>query len=83
MSRKTFCWTLLIVANVLVISVLSLHRPTAAAPPGPRAPFGNSVEQRGKMINELREIKALLKEQNVILQGMATKAQTDVRNPRK
>jgi len=82
MSRKTVGWTLLVIANVLVISVLSLHRPTAAAPPSPRPPFSNSVEQRSNMVKELREIKALLQEQNALLRSIATNEKPDVENQR-
>ncbi len=83
MNRKALAWTLLIVANVLVISVLSLHRSTDAAPPTARQPFSNSLEQRNNMIEELREIKALLKEQNTILRGIAAQEKPDVQNQRK
>jgi len=83
MNRKALAWTLLIVANMLVISVLSLHRSTDAAPPSGRPPFSNSVEQRSNMIKELREIKALLREQNTILRGIAAQEKPDVQNQRK
>jgi hypothetical protein len=46
--------------------VLSFYRTTGAAPPKPKQPFANSVEQRMEMIKELREIKVLLKEQNAL-----------------
>ena len=62
-------WTWLIVANVLFCCVLSFYRATDAAPPKPRQPFANSVEQRMEMIKELREINALLKEQNALLRS--------------
>ena len=83
MNRKALVWTLLIVANMLVISVLSLHRSTDAAPPSARPPFSNSVEQRSNMIKELQAIKALLKEQNTILRGIAAQEKSDVQNQRK
>jgi uncharacterized membrane protein YccF (DUF307 family) len=83
MKRKTLGWTLLIVANVLVISVLSLHRSTNAAPQNARAPFGNSVEQRSNMIKELREIKVLLQEQNALLRGDETDRKPHAKNQRK
>lgn len=83
MSRRTLGWTLLITANVLVISVLSLHRATDAAPPNVRPPFSNSVEQRGTMIQELREIKVLLKEQNGLLQRIADQKKPHVEPQRK
>ena len=66
MSQRTG-WTLLIAANVLFLCVLSFYRTTGAAPPKAKQPFANSVEQRMEMINELREIRGLLKEQNALL----------------
>jgi hypothetical protein len=68
MTRRTG-WTLLVVANVLFCCVLSFYRTTDAAPPKPRQPFANSVEQRMKMIEELRAIRDLLKEQNKMLRS--------------
>ena len=82
MNRKALAWTLLIVANMLVISVLSLLRSTDAAPPSARPPFSNSVEQRGHMIEELREIKALMKEQNALLRSIAAQKKSDEQNQR-
>lgn len=67
MKNARLRWTALIVVNVLFGCVLSFYRPTGAAPTGKGAPFGNSVEQRNQMVRELREIKALLKEQNALL----------------
>ena len=42
-----------------------------------------SVEQRGNMIKELREIKVLLQEQNALLRGDETKGKPNVTNQRK
>ena len=83
MKRKTLGWMLLIVANALVISVLSLHRSTDAAPQNARQPFGNAVEQRGNMIKELREIKALLREQNALLRGDKPNGKPNVKTQRR
>jgi len=58
-------FALLVIANVLILCVLCFYGRGNAAPP---APFANSVSQRNAMISELREIKQLLKEQNVLLQ---------------
>ncbi len=66
MNRRTG-WVLLIAANVLVWGVLSLYRTTDAAPKVTKPPFANAVEQRMEMINQLKEIKGLLKEQNTLL----------------
>ena len=66
MSRRSG-WALLIAANALIYYVLSFYQSSPAAPPNPRLPFANSVEQRFEMVGELREIKELLKEQNKLL----------------
>ncbi|MFW6124847.1 MAG: hypothetical protein ACOC46_01755 [Pirellulales bacterium] len=66
MSRRS-AWALLIAANALCYCVLSFYQSSAAAPPKPRLPFANSVEQRFDTLAELREIKKLLKEQNELL----------------
>ena len=69
MTQRTG-WALLIVANVLFCGVLSFYRTTDAAPrPPARLPFANPVEQRMEMVNQLKEIKALLKEQNALLRS--------------
>lgn len=68
MRRRTG-WTWLIVANVLFFCVLGFYWSTEAAPSKPKQPFANSVEQRMKMIEGLREIKVLLKEQNALLRS--------------
>ncbi len=61
-------WTVLLIANVLFLGMLSLYRVTdAAQDQRGQLPFSNSVEQRNAMIRELQEIKALLKEQNQLL----------------
>ena len=74
MTRKMLNWTLLVLANALVWCVLSFQQPSIAAPPSGRQPFGNAVEQRGRMIRELETIGALLKEQNALLRGLVSAA---------
>jgi len=66
MTRRTV-WALLIAANVLCYCVLSFYRTTDAAVKPAPPPFANAVEQRMEMVNQLREIKELLKEQNALL----------------
>ena len=68
MKRRTG-WALLITANVLCYCVLSFYRTTDAAPAKGYPPFANSVEQRVEMVGQLREIKELLREQNVLLRS--------------
>jgi hypothetical protein len=61
-------WALLLAANVLGYCMLSFYQTTTAAtPPGPS--FPNSAELRVEMIDQLKEIKDLLKEQNALLRS--------------
>jgi len=60
-------WALLLAANVLGYCMLSFYQTTAAAPAG--VPFPNSTELRVEMIDQLKEIKDLLKEQNALLRS--------------
>ena len=62
-------WVLLIAANVVFCCVLSFYQATAAAPAKAKQPFANAVQQRIEMINQLKEIKNLLKEQNALLRS--------------
>lgn len=62
-------WMWLMVASVLLCCVLGFYWSIEAAPPKPAQPFANSVEQRMEMIQELREIRLLLKEQNALLRS--------------
>ena len=81
MSRKTWSSTLFLAAAALILCVLSFYDPTNAAQPGPKQPFSNAVEQRANMLRELREIRALLKEQNELLRA-AAKTRNHARNQR-
>ncbi len=58
-------WFTLISLNALAWGMLSFYGSLTAAPP--KTPFSNSVEQRHEMIRELKEIKALLQQQNELL----------------
>ncbi|WP_254508914.1 hypothetical protein [Anatilimnocola floriformis] len=62
-------WSVLVLLNGVGLCVLGFYSTTGAAPQGGQLPFQNSVEQRGDMVRELREIKELLKEQNAMLRG--------------
>jgi len=69
MKRRTG-WTMLIVANVVCYCVLSFYQTGVAAPrAGGVPPFANAVEQRIEMINQLKQVNQLLKEQNALLRG--------------
>jgi hypothetical protein len=79
---KSVCcskWTLLVIANACALGVLGFYSTLGAAPQAGQPPFANPVEQRSDMVRELREIKELLKEQNALLRGGASK--TDASNP--
>lgn len=60
-------WTFLLIANVLAWSVLGFYQLSAAQSRVPQLPFANSNEQRSEIVQELREIKTLLKETNALL----------------
>jgi hypothetical protein len=50
--------------------VLSFYGTTRAAnPSNPKLPFANSIEQRGEIVRELRELNGLLREQNALLRS--------------
>ena len=66
-------WTWLVIANVVAAGVLGFYSTLEAQPQGGLPPFANPVEQRFDQIRELREIKELLKEQNELLRGGASK----------
>ena len=66
-------WVLLLAANAVLLGVLGFYSTSGAAPQSGQPPFANSIEQRAEMVQELREIKELLKEQNALLRGGATK----------
>lgn len=66
--RRRAGWMLLLTAIAVSFGVLSFY-PSHAAPPTGGQPVANPAEQRMEMIAELKEIKALLKEQNALLQS--------------
>jgi hypothetical protein len=69
-SNSSFRWAVLISANVLAWCMLCFHQDsTAAAPAAPTPPFANAVEQRIEMIEQLKQVNALLKEQNALLRS--------------
>lgn len=56
-----------------VLRLLSVSQATDAAPTSSNVPFANAVEQRMEMVNQLKEIKILLKEQNSLLRSGSLK----------
>jgi len=71
---------LLLATMLFAWSVLSLERQSVSTAQTVRQPFVNAVEQRNGMLRELREIKALLKEQNALLRA-ANKEPTKEKAP--
>jgi hypothetical protein len=53
-------------AGLALLCMLGFYSLLSAAPPG-SPPFEDAVTQREQMIQELREIRALIKEQNALL----------------
>ncbi len=61
-------WAILIAAITLLGCVLSFYQTTDAAQRGrSKAPFANPVDQRNQMVEELKGIRALLREQNALI----------------
>lgn len=78
---RSLRWPALIAANALCVCMLSFYR-TNAAPGQGQEPFANAVQQRFDMINELKEINGLLREQNALLRsGKLQVVVGDDRNP--
>ena len=70
MKRIPLRWALLVAGNVAAWCVLSFFQTTTAAPPpAERYQFGNAIEQRQEIINQLKELNASVKEQNALLRG--------------
>ncbi|MGI8977863.1 MAG: hypothetical protein ACR2FY_01415 [Pirellulaceae bacterium] len=53
-------------AGAALLCVLGFYSLSSAAPPG-KPPFEDAAVQRAEMVRELREIKELIKEQNLLL----------------
>lgn len=66
-------WTLLVVLNCVTLMSLGAYQWCEAQSTGGQLPFANSNEQRSDILREVREIKALLKEQNDLLREGAVK----------
>lgn len=66
MRTLTFRSNLAIAAGGALLCMLGFYSFLSAAPPG-SPPFDDAGTQREQMIQELREIRDLIKEQNAIL----------------
>ncbi|HUS39943.1 MAG TPA: hypothetical protein VMX74_10860 [Pirellulales bacterium] len=66
MMQKRNVWSMLIMATVLCLCVLSFYR-TSPAAPGNQMPFANPTGQRLEMVEQLKELNRLIKQQNALL----------------
>lgn len=82
MSNSAFRWVVSIASGACLLCVLGFYGTSGAAPQTGRQPFANSVTQRNEMIRELKEIKALLREQNALLRAAARQQDGNEKRPR-
>ncbi|MHC2066829.1 hypothetical protein ACYFX5_05120 [Bremerella sp. T1] len=75
MTESNKRWQTLIILNVLCLAAGWWYSQSDAAPPEPKQPFANSVQQREAMISLLRESNQLLREQNQLLKSGKLKVQ--------
>ena len=83
MKKGTWHWPLTLLLGTVVGCILVLCRANVATPQPGRPPFTNSVQQRNEMIQELRDIKNLLREQNKLLQPSHRVEKANSANPDK
>ena len=69
MKTPRVAWMTVIIVNLLGWCVLGFWQSTSVAQQTGRQPFANSVEQRGEMIELLRELNTQLREQNELLRS--------------
>lgn len=62
-------WIVAAAVGVAVCCMLSFYQTTSAAPPAAGGPFANPTELRLETVEQLKEIKELLKEQNALLRS--------------
>ena len=66
--------TVLAAASMFVVgSMLLFYSTLGAAPPAGQAPFVDATVQREQMLQELRSIRDLIKEQNALLKDVLHK----------
>lgn len=66
---STSRWLILVAVNICGLCVLGLYAPTHAQPPAPQLPFANPTELQLEMVNQLKALNALVKEQNALLKS--------------
>ncbi len=80
-SHRT--WLIFIALNVISLCVLGFYRTSDAAPRQAPQQFANPVEQAFEVIDQLKQLNALMKEQNELLRsGKLRVVVTAVQNSR-
>jgi len=69
MNATTLRWTALLTLNLAGLCVLGLFGQSHAQTPAVQGPFANSLELQLDMVNQLKTLNALVKEQNAILKS--------------
>jgi hypothetical protein len=62
-------WATLLLLNAFAFGMLGLYQTSHAGSPGGSPPFANTSETRLEMVEQLKEIRDLLKEQNALLRS--------------
>ena len=62
-------WATLLLLNAFAFGMLCLYQTSHAGSPGGSPPFANTSETRLEMVEQLKEIRDLLKEQNALLKS--------------
>jgi hypothetical protein len=80
---RRICW---VAPICLLVGVLGLWGTAGAqnegTPGAGKPPFANAIDQREEMIRELREMRALMKEQNSLLKQLVEHAQANAKPKR-
>ena len=69
MHTTTSRWLALVILNVIGLCVLGLYGPTHAQPPSAQGPFANTTELQLEIVNQLKTLNGLVKEQNTLLKS--------------
>lgn len=80
---RHMCWA---APACMLVGVLGLWGTAVAqnegTPGAGKPPFANAIDQREEMIRELREMRALMKEQNALLKQLVDHAQANAKPKR-
>ena len=69
MPSNSSRWLALVTLNLIGICVLGFYDQSIAQPPSAQGPFVNTTELQVQMVEQLKSINALLKEQNALLRS--------------